>query len=766
MDDTALGLLLQRERRAAGLTQEELAERAGISARTVSDIERGLRGSVYRDTAARIAAALGLAAEERAEFEAVARGHRPSSAPSGRFDAAGRPVAAPPVPSTRLIGREREVASILTRLSDPRVRLLTLTGPGGIGKTRLAVEVALAARPNFSGGVCFVSLAETHDSGLVASLVARALGVNPAQEPVADLIKAALGQHRILLLLDTFEHVLDAAPVVADLLEGCPGLTVLATSRAALRLRAEHEHAVPALGLAPEGSAVELFAERALAVRPDLELHSPAAGAVVAEICCRLDGLPLAIELAASRVRHLPLVALREHLDDRLGLLTGGPRDLPLRQQAMRDTIAWSYDLLDGDGQSLLRRLSVFAGWTLESAGALYGPGDRPEDLLAGLSTLVDHSLVVLPDGQAGAPRYTMPDVVREYATQQRDAGGEAGELDRRHADHFIALAEKAEPELRRSEQLAWHRRLDEELPNLRLAFRWSVRCRDPERALRLAGSMWMFWLWSGGFAEGRDWLCVALSLAPGRHAAAEAKAVWGAGWIAFHQGDYRETARSADVLLDLAGHSGDPMEERNGLTLRGMAQMAAGNFRDAIEPFDRGLAICRQHAQGWLLATSALNLGTASMYAGDIEQAETLFVEARAVYQDVGDEAYDARAVRHLATCRLLRDDRRGAAELLRACLRSPEAGGEWGIAESLEALSLVSAAAGDARLAATLAGAAGTLRGRLGTSPHPFDQTLADRYLKAARADEKRWRRGWDEGSEMSLSDVMELAISSDPA
>jgi predicted ATPase/DNA-binding XRE family transcriptional regulator len=755
MDDTALGGLLRRHREAAGLTQEELAERAGVSARTISDVERGLRDGVYRETAARIAMGLGLAGDERALFEAAAqRARRP-----GRQAAIGLQPAAAPIPPTRLVGREQELAAILASLRDPRVRLVSLTGIGGIGKTRLAVEASAALGLDFPDGVCFVSLAQTSDPRLVAPLVARALGVNPTREPVADLIKMRLGGRRVLLVLDTFEHVLDAAPFVADLLASCSGLTVLATSRAALRLRGEREFAVPPLGVAADGPAATLFSERALAVRGDLKVRGSGAP-VVAEICRRLDGVPLAIELAAARVKHLAMAELLDHLDHRLRLLTGGPQDLPLRQQTMRNTLEWSFDLLDDNSQVLFRRLSIFVDWTLESAQLVCGASGPAMDVLTGLSTLIDHSLVIMADESVGAHRYVMLDVVREYAGELRDAAGEAAALADRHAEHFTALAEEAEPGLRRSEQLAWHLTLDADLPNLRQAFRWSLQSEDAERALRLAGAIWMFWLWQGSFVEGRRWLTDALDLPAGQYRAAHAKALWGLGWLSYHQGDYRETAKVAEALLDLALQTVRPLDLRNGLTLRGMAEMAAGRYHDATSTFEQGLAICRRLDEPWLLAASVLNLGNAVMHGGDFEWAELLLGEARSRYRELGDDAYHARATRHLATCQLLRGESQGAAELLRSYEITRPDLGDWDLAESLEELSLINAAIGDSHRAAVLAAAAAAIRKRTSTRPHPFDSGLAEPYLALARGDRNAWDSGWEAGADMPLDEVIKLA------
>jgi predicted ATPase/DNA-binding XRE family transcriptional regulator len=749
-DDGELAPLLRWLRTSAGLTQEDLAERAGISARTVSDVERGLRTVIYRDTSRRIAAALSLDDTTRERFERAAR------ARSGVTAAAVR--GALPVPPTPLVGRVGEVADIAVRLADRRTRLLTLTGPGGVGKTRLAVAAAARAADGFPAGVRFVQLADTGDAALVPSLIARAVGVNPSREPVLDLVTGAVRDSPLLLVLDTVEHVLDAAPHVSALLAGCPRLVILATSRAPLRL--EWEVVVPVTPL-PLPASTELFVTRARAVGAALDVGvvEPA----VADICARLDGLPLAIELAASRSRHFPPSAVLAQLDRRLPLLTGGPRDAPARQHAMRDTIDWSYQLLDPAARSLLSRLSVCHGFTLEAAEAI---ADQP-DVLSGLSELIDHSLVQPATGPAEPPRFRMLDLIRDFAAERCAAGGDADLVRDRHVRYFSSLAERAQSVLRSSAQRRWHRRLEDELPNIRLAERWFAQRGHIEQALRLAGAFWMFWLRQGGFAEGRAWLRRALAMDTSGHAEGRARALWGAGWLAYHQGDYAETGALGLELVDLSRLNGRSLDERNGLTLQGMHAMAELRYTDALHALERCVALVPAD-EPWLLATSLLNAGAACGWAGNTGRAETLLRSAADRYAELGDGDYYARALRLLATCRLLADDPTGASKLYReAYALSVPSGDLLGIAEALDGLAVANAVDGDARTVGMLAAAAAAVRTRTGTRPHPFDAVVAERQLSAARSTSPAaWRAGWAEGSTMPLEDLLAVLSERDPA
>jgi predicted ATPase/DNA-binding XRE family transcriptional regulator len=764
--DDSLESSLRKLRRAAGMTQEELAQAAGISARTVSDIERGLRSVVHADTARRLTSALGLTGESREDFDALARGRRIGEQPAPSVSGI------PEVP-TPLLGRSRELQAITATLAGRSARLLTLTGPGGIGKTRLAAEAARQARPSFGGGVYFVGLGDLKDASLVGPELAKALGVMDSGTDLQTLLAQRLAGKRALVVLDTFEHLTAAAPLVYALMLGSPEATFLVTSRSALRLRGEQQFPVPPLELPGETDEVSpqrlarwpataLFWERALAVRPDLALDAPAA-AVVAEICRKLDGLPLAIELAAARVRHLPLTAVRDQLTDRLRLLVGGTVDLPQRQRTIRDTVAWSHDLL-GQGQAkLFRRLSVFSGgWDLDAAERVCGCPGEIGDMLEGISALVDQSLVIL-DRAHPQGRYEMLDVVREYAGQRLAQAGEADKTSRRHALHYLALAEEAEPNLVQAGHQEWFRRLDTERANLRRAITWAISRGETILALRYAVALWRYWRQLGEFTEGRRWTESALRMTGDVPASLRARALGAAAALAFPQGDYQRLAGLASEITDLARRSEDPMDMRNALTVHGFVAVGQGRHEDALDAFRQCVTICQQLGPSWHMATSHLNLGAVLLHVGRPDDADAAFEEGLRLYRELGDDVFAARAINQRAQVALAQGDHERAAVLAQDALTEFANHAErQGIAESLETLAAVGAAQSDPRRAATLAGAAAAIRETI-ASPQLPDLVITGRLLQTARKDsgDEHWRTSWEAGHALAAADAVAYAL-----
>ena len=612
-----VGTLLKRYRVAASLTQEELAERTGVSARTICDMERGLTRRWRHDTISLLAEALQLSAQDQEAFELAARQRGGSSAPTvaAPGSALPRPAHNLPPQLTPLLGREQDEAAAGHLLRQPEVRLLTLTGPAGVGKTRLAVQVAGGLAADFAHGVCFVPLAAVRDPDLVLPALAQTLGLRETGgQPLAATLAAALGDKHVLLVLDNFEQVLAAAPQVAQLLAACPQVKALVTSRAVLHVRGEHELVVPPLALPDlarlpavddlgQYAAVALFVQRARAVTPTFAL-TPDNAPAVAALCRRLDGLPLAIELAAARIKLFGPAALLVRLDQRLALLTGGAQDLPERQQTLRQALDWSHDLLEPAEQVLFRRLAVFAGgWTLEAAEAIccteagMTEADRETAVLDGLRTLVDQSLVQGEEQGSGAPRFALLETIREYAREQLSASGEAPTIQRAHAAYYLALAERAEPELHRPDQLQWLARLRAEHHNLQAALGWARDEREVEVGLRLAGALCQYWNMGGYFGEGCTWIEELLTLAgPGAGtavtASTRAKVLLGAAILLTSQGDPQRLDAYLEESLALRRQLADRAGIAEVLVRFGRELILRGETVRATELLDEGLAL------------------------------------------------------------------------------------------------------------------------------------------------------------------------------
>jgi predicted ATPase len=556
-----------------------------------------------------------------------------------------------PTPATPLIGRETELAAVCDLLLRSNRRLLTLAGPGGTGKTHLALQAAADLRDAFRDGVFLVSLAAITDPNLVAPAIAQTLNVRETSgRTLLDNLHGYLRSKRMLLLLDNFEQVVTAAPMVAELLADAPALKVLATSRIPLHVRGEQEFAVlplrlpdpkhpPALDQLARYGAVELFVQRARDVNPAFAVTAENAPAVI-DICCRLDGLPLAIELAAAHSKIFSPSALLEQLGSRLAFLTGGARDAPARQQTLRATIEWSYVLLDGPDQTLFRRLAVFVGgFTLPAAVAVCNAiGDLEGDVAAWIESLVDKSMV-RADPTRNQPRFFMLETLREYAVERLIASGEAEMVQRQHAQWFLALAEEAEPQLFFALRAHWLERLEHEHDNLRAALRWFVDHKAFAEGLRLGGALWPFWDARGFPTEGQMRLAELLSLsASGPHTVARAKVLLGAGTLTLALGNLALAESLLEESLGIGRAMGDSASVGWSQIRLGTIAYMRGQHAAASAYLEESLALWRaigdQRGIAWALAT----LGIARRYQGDVTAARLLLEESVAIGRQIGD--------------------------------------------------------------------------------------------------------------------------------
>jgi predicted ATPase len=613
---------------------------------------------------------------------------------------------------TALIGREREVAAVRRLLQRTDVRLVTLSGPGGTGKTRLALQVAADLLDELTSGAYVVALASITDPALVVSTIAQTLGVQESSgRPLADSLKDLLRDRQMLLVLDNFEQVTSAAPLVADLLAACPRLKVLVTSRAALHVYGEHEFSVPPLALPPGGpqgsasaslpisqsAAVQLFVERARASRSDFALTDETAR-VVAEICARLDGLPLAIELAAARVRLLPPPAMLARLERRLPLLTGGARDRPPRHQSLRAAIAWSYDLLTSAEQALFRRLAVFVGGcTLEAAETVGAAGELAIDILEGVDSLVDKNLLRSEEQAGGEPRVGMLGTIRDYALEQLEASEEAEALHRRHAAFFRAMVEAAARRIHGLEQVMTMNRLEREHDNLRAALEWAWGHDEPETYRRLAGGLWEFWYLRGHITEGRRWLERAARTSSGQRDATAALVLQGAGALAFLQGDHAAATSPLEQSLSIFAQLDDVWRTAESLYLLGYVAERQGDHQRAVHRMEQALRLGRERGHHQAVAYALQHLGGLVATPGEFARATALSTEALALSREHGFEVVVARALATLGNiARAQGQYERAAAQLEESAALFRALGERGGVAWAVEGLGHVAQARG----------------------------------------------------------------------
>jgi predicted ATPase/DNA-binding winged helix-turn-helix (wHTH) protein len=721
-----------------------------------------------------------------------------SGSPEGKTGV-GKPGRGPidlPTPRTSLIGRERAVAEAARFLLKPSVRLVSVTGPGGSGKTRLAIAVAAAVAPEFTGGVQFVGLASITHADLVTAALAKSLGIQQAaNRPVPQLIRDYLRESGpFLLVLDNFEQVLPAATLLAELLAACPTLKALVTSRECLRIYGEQEFPVAPL---EQDSAVQLFVQRAAAVRPNFVTTSENSSAI-REICSRLDGLPLSIELAAARTKVLSPRAILDRLQSRLQLLTGGALDLPERQQTLRNTVDWSHGLLNESEQKLFRRFSAFiGGGTLEAAEAICNTGqDLGMDLFDGLSSLVDKNLLQSMGVPEGEERFTMLETIREYALERLTVSGEESAIRRAHAAYCLVLAEEGNPELNPGERSRWLERCDLEIDNFRLALDWLFENGELDWGLRLCMALFRYWDMREHLLEGRGRLETILRLASPGYVKERAKVCVFLGALTTAQGDFPAAERFLKQSLALYEQLRDRWGIAASLNALGICAKDRGDQPLAQSNFERSLACWRSLPDRSATARCLHNLANVAKVRGDYVRAQMALREAAEIFEEVGDASGAAWSINQQGDIAREQGDLPAAGDLYERALKAFRAtadrwgsarsladlgsvyceqkdyvaahtayrealevffelGHKRGIARSLEGSACLAAARGKATRALKLAAAAKQLRQIISVPLPQAEQTKLDQHLSSAwkALGESEGKAAWAEGSAMSI-------------
>ncbi len=758
-EQTQFGTLLKRYRTAAGLTQEALAAHAQLSARAISDLERGINRIPRHDTLELLMAALNVTTTQRALLLSTIRPEMMVAAPRTRS------LSPPPFPPTALIGREQEMARALTFLQRDGMRLLTLTGPSGVGKTRLGIQLAQDLGERFEQGVVFVALAPLRDPSLLPATLAQALGLREQTSgSLSELVQASLQEQHLLLILDNFEQIRQAAPFIADLLASCPRLQILVTSRAPLHVRGEQELVIAPLELE---AAVTLFRARAQAVRPERDYS----WSDVAAICQQVDRLPLAIELAAMHVKVLALPLLFERLSSRLTLLRDGAQDLPERQRTLQSAIAWSYELLTAAQQRCFRALGVFlGGWTLDAAEVVCcqeGLLARDEVLLA-LAALIDHSLVSSESSASGTSRFSILETLREYALDRLRVAGEEEQTRRQHAIYYAELAKTAASP--RMGQRFHDAELMQELPNVRAALHWSAERRAVVPGLQLAAYAGRIFIILGQNSEGSMWLEKMLELdsQAGEDAAplpVRLVALYSAARLTMNLGRSERAATLAQEELSLASHLGDHASMSNALTILGILAQARGDLAEAAGYFEQSYQDAQMGEDKGAYGLALMNLASIAIAQRDFSRARVLLEErleqARAEQFDWGT----ANILTMLGQIAREQQQYDLARSRYRECLPLYRAFGNLSYtAMCLEGIATLACAEGHYEQAARLCAHAAALRLKAQTPLPPREQKAFENVVLMARSalGEDVFSAAWGQGAVLTPEEGFALALS----